>query len=70
MTHPNFTFHSDWITDHLPTEADADCDGDVRIPCTVDQAESEPANYSEVCYCHHSLIVPGQPWWSSIPQPE
>ena len=49
----------EWITDRLPTEADGDSDGDVRVPtrfgATPDRVWS---------YWHHTAIVPGQPWWS------
>jgi hypothetical protein len=49
----------DWITDRPPTEADADVDGDVRVPR---RHGKDPA----VCWWpqHYTLIVPGQPWWS------
>jgi hypothetical protein len=47
----------EWITDRLPTAADADSDGDVNVPWRVDQHPS--TNYQ-----HYTLVVPGQPWWS------
>ena len=50
----------EWITDRLPTEADADVDGDVRVPRGRAQ---DPAG-ERWWYQHYSLIVPGQPWWS------
>jgi hypothetical protein len=49
---------SEWITDRLPTEADADNDGDVKIPykpCSIPE---------QGVFAHYSVIVPGQPWWS------
>jgi hypothetical protein len=49
----------EWITDRLPTEADADGDGDVRVPRRHAGAPGE-----RWWYQHYSLIVPGQPWWS------
>jgi hypothetical protein len=48
----------DWITDRLPTEADADSDGDVRVPRRHAQ---DPAG--GWWYQHYTLIAPGQPWW-------
>ena len=51
----------DWITDRLPTEADADLgDGRVLIPRTPEDADGF-LSWTEQ---HYSLIVPGQPWWS------
>jgi hypothetical protein len=47
-----------WITDRLPTAADADSDGDVKVP---DGIRSVPPHGF---YQHHTLVVPGQPWWS------
>jgi hypothetical protein len=47
-----------WITDRLPTEADADKDGDVTLPWRVGQRPPS-TNWQ-----HHTLVVPGQPWWS------
>ena len=46
---------ADWITDRLPTEADADAEGEVSI-------RRGPALRS---YMHWSYVVPGQPWWSA-----
>ena len=46
---------ADWITDRLPTEADADAEGEVSI-------RRGPELRS---YMHWSYVVPGQPWWSS-----
>jgi hypothetical protein len=63
MTYSIPNLHPDWITDRLPTEADADSDGDVLIPQGIEGAEEGP---DSGCfhYYHYSLIVPGQPWWS------
>jgi hypothetical protein len=47
-----------WITDRLPTAADADRQGDVRVPykpCSIPE---------QGLFAHYSVIVPGQPWWS------
>lgn len=49
----------EWITDRLPTEADADGDGDVRVP----RRHGKDPAVSRWCQ-HYTLIVPGQPWWS------
>jgi hypothetical protein len=49
---------NEWITDRLPTEADADHDGDVKVPDGIDTVP--PYGF----YQHHTLVVPGQPWWS------
>jgi hypothetical protein len=46
----------EWITDRLPTEADADGDLLVRVP--------PPPCPHQDGWQHYSLIVPGQPWWS------
>jgi hypothetical protein len=46
----------EWITDRLPTEADADGGGDVRVP-------RDPEGL-RLWYQHYGVIVPGQPWWS------
>jgi len=55
----------EWITDRLPTEADADEDGDVRVPRRHALGPEEGWWYQ-----HHTLIVPGQPWWSErVPEP-
>jgi len=50
----------DWITDRLPTERDADADGDVKIPYRPGDPPDSHCN----TWVHYSLIVPGQPWWS------
>jgi hypothetical protein len=42
---------SEWITDRLPTKADANGDGEVQVPRSAR-------------WQHHTLIVPGQPWWT------
>jgi hypothetical protein len=59
--------HPDWITHRLPTAADADDDGDVRIPLSVDAAMNGPErSLTELdwAWARHDLIVPGQLWWS------
>jgi len=49
---------SEWITDRLPSEADADFEGDVRFRGSPDcEPESAP-------HIHYTCVVPGQPWWS------
>jgi len=48
----------EWITDRLPTEADADGDGYVHVPETP--GDIPPEGW----YQHYSLVVPGQLWWS------
>ena len=48
----------EWITDRLPTEADAGRTGYVNVP---DVPGDEPP---DGWYQHHTLVVPGQPWWS------
>ena len=49
---------SEWITDRLPTLADADEDGDVQLmsypDCPPDQGGFAP----------YRCVLPGQPWWS------
>jgi hypothetical protein len=67
MTHSIPNLHSDWITDRLPTAADADVDGDVCIPLAVNAAMNGPGHsLTELgwAWARHGLIVPGQPWWS------
>ena len=67
MTHFIPNLHSGWITNRLPIEADADDDGDVRIPLSVDAAMNGPGHsLTELdwAWARHGLIVPGQPWWS------
>ena len=56
---------ADWITGRLPTAADADEDGDVRV-CLEPSGRSEDG-----IYVHYSKVVPGQPWWSpkAVAQP-
>jgi hypothetical protein len=49
---------TEWITDRLPTAADADADGDVKIKTGQRQ---DPENGD---FAHYTLIVPSQPWWS------
>jgi len=58
-----------WITDRQPTEADADDDGDVKIP-------TRP-NSEAYQYMHWNRVGPGMPWqhtryWTppSDPEPE
>jgi hypothetical protein len=51
----------DWITDRLPTEADADDDGDVRVPRAPGGSSQKGDAW---WFQHYTLIVPGQPWWS------
>jgi hypothetical protein len=49
---------TEWITDRLPTAADADRQGDVRVPykpCSIP---------GQGVFAHYSVVVPGQPWWS------
>jgi hypothetical protein len=54
--------HPDWITHRLPTEADADDDGDVKVPYSIETLTKGPGySYN---YLHYSIAVPGQPWWS------
>jgi hypothetical protein len=50
----------EWITDRLPTEADADRDGDVRVP----RALAQNPRTGGWWFQRYRLIVPGQPWWS------
>jgi hypothetical protein len=50
---------AEWITDRLPTAADADADGDVKIIKTGRFQDPENGDFA-----HYTLIVPGQPWWS------
>jgi hypothetical protein len=69
MTYSIPNLHPDWITNRLPTAADADDDGDVLIPLSVDAAMNSPKHDAVKigwarAYFHHGLIVPGQPWWS------
>jgi hypothetical protein len=49
---------AEWITDRLPTEADADSDKEVLIKLVQD------SDYGEGAYAHFTVVVPGQPWWS------
>jgi hypothetical protein len=53
---------NEWITDRLPTEADADGDGGVRVPTQPNAPVSLDLN--SYAYQHYTLVVPGQPWWS------
>jgi hypothetical protein len=45
---------TEWITDRLPTAADADGEGEVSIRRGPEL----------LGYMHWSCVVPGQPWWS------
>jgi hypothetical protein len=49
---------AEWITDRLPTEADANRLENVKIKTYFGQS---PENGFD---CHYSCIVLGQPWWS------
>lgn len=49
---------TEWITDRLPTAADADGDCEVQAPYKKD---TEP---EDGVYVDYRVIVPGQPWWS------
>ena len=56
---------SDWIIDRPPTEADADCDGDVAV-------KQRPGS-DAFAYFHWSFVKPGMVWgrtsyWSA-PEP-
>ena len=51
----------EWITDRLPTEADGDEDGDVRVPRVPGGSSQKGDGW---WFQHYTLIVPGQPWWS------
>jgi hypothetical protein len=46
----------EWITDRLPTEADGDCDGDVRM---VPAPHADPDDYLLV---HWSYVGDAVPW--------
>ena len=48
---------SDWITDRLPTKADADVDGDVWTVLDPDEPFEDGRN------CHYSFIGLGHPWF-------
>ena len=50
---------SEWITDRLPTAADADGMGEVRVRRSPDRAPG-----ASMTWAHYSVITPGQPWWS------
>jgi hypothetical protein len=54
MSDPHNSQMSEWITDRLPTEAEADSDGDVKV-----LARRTSDNWS---YCHWSWVGQGQPW--------
>jgi hypothetical protein len=64
MTHSIPNLHPDWITNRMPTKADADADGDVCIPLSVNSAMNGPEHGIGWAWARHDLIVPGQPWWS------
>jgi hypothetical protein len=46
----------EWITHRLPTEADGDGNGYVKVPREL--------GGTGWWFQHYTLIVPGQPWWS------
>ncbi len=48
-----------WITDRLPTAADADSDGDVRILSKKEAGPTESWRWQ-----NWGAVAPGQPWWS------
>jgi hypothetical protein len=48
-----------WITHRLPTDRDADSDGEVTIPQSPNDAPGDRMRYQ-----HFSLVVLGQPWYS------
>jgi hypothetical protein len=50
---------SEWITDRVPTEADADDDGEVIISWTPGDTPEESCKRAK-----YSAVSPGQPWWS------
>jgi hypothetical protein len=50
---------SEWITNRLPTEEDADSDGNVLVKRKPDDTPEDGG-----VYAHHSIVVLGQPWWS------
>jgi hypothetical protein len=50
---------SEWITDRLPTLADADDNEEVQI-CYEPGGLPQPNGV----HVHCSVVVPGQPWWS------
>jgi hypothetical protein len=43
---------TDWITDRLPTQTDADIDGDVLIP----------GEYNDECFVEWATVHDGEPW--------
>jgi hypothetical protein len=47
----------EWITDRLPTEADADGEGDVKVPDAFGGGKR---------WQHYSLVDLGQPWRSAL----
>lgn len=49
---------TDWITDRLPTKADADKDGDVLVP----GKPGDPFNADTIDSWNYRLIILGQPW--------
>jgi hypothetical protein len=61
MTHSIPNLHPDWITNRLPTAADADHEGDGWLP---EVPKALTGDCSENSWQHWSLVVPGQPWWS------
>jgi hypothetical protein len=53
----------DWFTNTLPLETDADSDSEVLIPGRP--GDTPLAQYNK-SYQHYSLVVIGQPWWSTV----
>lgn len=47
-----------WITDRLPTDDDADSDGDVLIP------KEGPRSGGCIDWAHYTMVSPGQKWIS------
>lgn len=47
---------TDWITDRLPTEKDADDDGNVRV------CSSPRLNLKDYVYDKWNIVTPGWPW--------
>jgi hypothetical protein len=54
-----------WITDRLPTVADADEDGDVTIPCPpgITSTRCIQHAYKYVCFAR---VLAGQPWYPAL----
>ncbi len=59
---------SEWITHRRPTEADADDEGDVTVPCPPGTTSTIQGVYR---YEHFSVVLAGQPWWpANVPAQE